>query len=182
MELVPKSEGPPSLVGAQHLSELLEIAALAPPGCFVEVGVYQGGSAWHLLKLARSQGRALYCYDTFTGIPHEDPGDAHHIGDFADVDIEAMCTALEGAIVTRGVFPGSAIQMPPVAFAHLDCDQYRSVRESAQYLLPRMAKGGVIWFDDSPCIPAAARAVHELFGTQVRLSSDFGKHYTIVGG
>jgi len=182
MELVPKSEGPPSLVGANHLAELLEIAELAPPGCFVEVGVYKGGSAWHLLKLAQRQGRTLYCYDTFEGIPHEDVGDSHHIGDFADVDFEAIMHALEGAVVTQGVFPASAAPMPPVAFAHLDCDQYRSVRESAEYLVPRMVKGGVIWFDDSPCIPAAARAVSELFGSSVRLSSDFGKHYAIVGG
>lgn len=180
MENVLESEAPPSLVGAQHLAELLSVAELAPKGCFVEVGVYKGGSAWHLLKLAQRQGRALYCYDTFTGIPHEDPGDSHHVGDFSDVDLEVMLHALEGALVTRGVFPGSAVPMPPVAFAHLDCDQYRSVKESAQFLIPRMVKGGVIWFDDSPCIPAAARAVHELFGQELRLSSDFGKHYAVL--
>lgn len=177
------SSAPRSLIGENHLAELLAMAHGAPPGSFVEVGVYQGGSAWRLLQIARQQGRAMYCYDTFTGIPYKSEGDAHSVWDFADVQIERVIAALEGAIVVPGIFPKSAEGSPPlvpVAFAHLDCDQYQSVRESAIYLTPLMASGGVIWFDDSPCIPAAHRAAREIFGEQLRLSSDFGKHYVVM--
>ena len=53
--------------------------------------------------------------------------------------------------------------MPPIAFAHLDCDQYRSVKESVEYIKPLMMTGGVIWFDDYGCLPGATKAVDELF-------------------
>ena len=162
------------------MSELLAQASSAPPGCFVEVGVYRGGSAWPLLQLCKAQHRALYLYDTFTGIPHAQDGDMHKVGDFSDVDFEETVRHLDGACIVPGVFPASAVLMPPVAFAHLDCDQYRSVHEAAAYLVPHMVPGGVIWFDDSPCIPAAHRAARELFGDRLQISSDHGKHFVVM--
>lgn len=182
MELDPSPSKPPaSLIGENHLAELLAAASRTPPGCFVEVGVYRGGSAWRLLQLAKEQGRELYLYDTFEGIPCQDPIDNHSIGDFADVNISDVTMRLEGAHVIKGVFPASAVPMPwPIAFAHLDCDQYRSVFESAEYLTSRMAVGGIIWFDDSPCLPGAHQAARELFGDRLQLSSDHGKHYVVI--
>jgi asparagine synthase (glutamine-hydrolysing) len=161
-----------SLVGPETLAELLEKARATPPGCIVEVGVYRGGSAVELAKA----GRALYLYDTFTGIPHRSPYDSHQIGDFAETSVEAVQQLLPHAVVIAGIFPTSAITMPDVAFAHLDCDQYQSVLESARYLAPLMVKGGIMWFDDSPCLAGARRAVEELFGDRVKLSYN-QKHY-----
>lgn len=171
---------PHSLVGEGTLRELLSAARAAPLGCFVEVGVYKGGTAWHLNQLALEQGRSLYLYDTFTGIPHEDPVDSHHIGDFADTSYKEVRELIPDAFIGRGTFPGSFIRMPPVAFVHLDCDQYRSVKESVEYLFPRMVPKGVIWFDDSPCLAGAHKAAVELFGEQLQLS-ETGKHYVEIG-
>lgn len=173
------SAAPHCLVGEVTVREMLAAARLTPPGCLVEVGVYKGGTGWFLSQLALEQGRSLYLYDTFTGIPYHDPIDSHHAGDFADTSYEQVCELLPDAFTVQGIFPACAIPMPPVAFVHLDCDQYRSVKESAQYLIPRMVPKGVIWFDDSPCLAGAHQAAVELFGDRLRLS-DTGKHYVEV--
>lgn len=180
MELDPaQSNAPASLIGENHLAELLAAAEGTPPGCFVEVGVYRGGSAWRLLQLAKRQNRELYLYDTFQGIPCQGPLDRHSMGDFADVDVTEVTLKLAGAHVVQGIFPFSAIPMPPIALAHLDCDQELSVFESASYLAPHIVPGGVIWFDDSPCLPGARAAACKLFGDRLRMSSDHGKHYVV---
>lgn len=166
------------LVSQGTLTELLGVAEATPPGCFVEVGVYQGGTAVELNRLAHRQGRALYLYDTFTGIPCADPdkGDSHKIGDFSDTDVASVKARVPGAFIISGNFPSSAGSMGPVAFAHVDVDQYKSTYDALMYLSPMMIEGGVIWVDDSPCLAGAHRAVREVFGDGVELS-DTGKHF-----
>jgi hypothetical protein len=152
-----------SVVGEDVIAELLALAESCPEGCFVEVGVYKGGTAQHLSSLASKQGRSLYLYDTFTGIPYKQEGlDSHNVGDFSDTSFEEVRSNLPAAVVVQGIFPESAVSMPGVAFAHLDCDQYRSVRDSIEYLRPRMVKGGVMWFDDY-CLEGAKKAIDETF-------------------
>lgn len=170
---------PHSVVGEATIRELLAVASTTPPGCFVEVGVYKGGTGWFLAQLCRDQHRALYLYDTFTGIPYEDAVDSHHIGDFADTSFETVRALIPRAVTVQGIFPASAVPMPSIAFVHLDCDQYRSVKASAEFLIPRMVPGGVIWIDDSPCLAGARQAAEELFGSRLKLS-DTGKHYVEV--
>lgn len=158
---------------------MLEVARATPSGCIVEVGVYKGGTGWFLARLCMDQNRPLFLYDTFTGIPHEDPVDSHHIGDFADTSFETVRALIPRAITIAGVFPRSAVDMPPIAFVHLDCDQYRSVKESAEYLIPRMVRHGVIWLDDSPALAGANQAARELFGDRLQLS-ETGKHFVEI--
>jgi O-methyltransferase len=168
-----------SIVPENILAAMVAMASTAPQGCFVEVGVYQGGSAQPLMEVAEHQGRELFLYDTFTGIPFRDPIDSHNIGDFADTDFLDVAERLPKAYVIPGVFPSSAITMPGVAFVHLDCDQYRSVGESLDYLIPRMVEGGIIWFDDSPCLEGARTAARERLGDRLVLH-DVGRHYVIL--
>lgn len=172
---------PESLIGPEALEGLIHTASNTPLGCFVEVGVYKGGSAVRLYELAQSQNRLLYLYDTFYGIPYADKKvDSHPAMDFSDGDPDTVRVACPHAIVVAGVFPGSALPMPPIAFAHIDVDNYRCVLECAQYLAPLIVNGGVMWFDDSPCLFGARRAVKELFGDKVQLSPS-GKHYMKFG-
>jgi O-methyltransferase len=155
---------PPSLIDHTVLARLADIAASAPPGAFVEVGVYRGGSAAVLLKVAQAQSRALYLFDTFTGIPYADAakGDTHQPGDFSDTSLEAVGRACPGAILCPGVFPETLpAGMAPIAFAHIDCDQYQSVRGAAEALEPLMVIGGVMIFDDYGHLAGATRAVHD---------------------
>lgn len=152
----------PSVVGKEVIDALIETARGTPPGCFVEVGVYQGGTAWHLSKLAEEQQRDIFLYDTFTGIPYSGEFDSHRVGDFGDTSFEVVKSHIPYATITQGIFPKSALPMGPIAFVHLDCDQYQSYKDSLEYLLPLCQSGTVIWFDDF-CLFGAAKAIQEIF-------------------
>lgn len=166
----------PSLVGLKTRLLLTLCALEAPDGAIVEVGVYKGGTAWWLALT----GRPLYLYDTFTGHPHADPKvDKHGIGEFQDTGIERITETIPTAKVIEGIFPQSAVEMPPIAFAHIDCDQYQSIVESVKYLWPRMVKGGIMWFDDSPCLKGARKALEDLFPKDSILLNSAGKNYVI---
>lgn len=163
-----------SLVNEEVIRSLIECARLTPRGAFVEVGVYQGGTAQYLSALAEQQGRKIYLYDTFNGIPYQGVNDAHRIGELADTSLEYVQEHIPYAFVIPGVFPMSAVEMGPIAFVHLDCDQSQAYRESIDYLMPRMVKGGRMWFDDSPCLDGPRLVVESIFGDRVKIVK--GKH------
>ena len=152
-----------SVIPPNSIKEMIAVAQKVPQGAFVEVGVYQGGSAQHLTKIAQSRNTPIYLYDTFTGIPFQDTVDFHKVGDFNKTDFEKVKNDLPYAQVIQGIFPQSAVPMEKISFVHIDCDQYRSIKESVLYLQPLMVKGGVIWFDDYE-LAGAAQAIHELYG------------------
>ena len=164
---------PQSMLSPNVLNELMETARAAPPGPLVEVGVYKGGSAAHLAQVAREQGRELWLFDTFEGIPFQDPArDFHKVGDFSDTSLEAVREALPEAVCVKGIFPGTLPGfLTGIALAHIDCDQYDSIRQSCLSLGPRMAAGGVMVFDDYDVLDGAKLAVDELFGDRVRIST-----------
>lgn len=160
----------PSIINPDSLKDMIAHARTVPDGCFVEVGVYKGGSAWHLAQLSEQQDRSLYLFDTFTGIPYQDEIDPAKIGDFSDTTYEAVRAALPDAFITVGIFPDSVnFELEPVAFVHLDVDQYKSYKDAIAYLSPRMVPGGIMWFDDY-CLPGAKKAIDEAFGDRVQTS------------
>lgn len=161
--MVGRDSPPHSLVSGEVAAAMCVHAARCPPGCLVEVGVYHGGTAWHLAKVAAAQARTLYLYDTFSGIPYADraAGDSHGVGDFRDTSAAQVRVDIPDAIVVEGVFPCSALDMEPIAFVHLDCDQYQSYREALDYLVLRLVPGGLVWLDDYECLAGATRAVDE---------------------
>lgn len=168
------SEAPHSLVGAEQIAAMCKLAGEMPPGAIVEVGVWHGGTAWHLAKVAEAQQRHCYLFDTFTGIPYREDFDPHRVGDFSDTDIDTIRAAIPYAFVVPGVFPASAEGLIAaqfgwhrVAFVHLDCDQYQSYRDALAYLTPLMVDGGVVWCDDDTCLPGAERAVAEFVASHV---------------
>lgn len=160
---------PPSQVAPETIAALIECARSTPPGPFVEVGVFQGGTAWHLAKLAQERGDECWLYDTFTGMPYCGPMDSHKLGDFSSTSYQAVCEAIPYAHVIQGIYPFSAMcsevggPSQQIAFAHLDCDQEESYRTAIEYLLPKMCLGGVMWFDDAPALAGAKHAVLEAF-------------------
>lgn len=151
-----------SIVPERALNDLLAVAKAAPPGSFAEFGVYQGGAAQHLAEIARSQGRALYLFDTFTGIPFRGEHDVHRVGDFGDTSVEAVRELIPDAVIVEGIFPGSSRGMvfdAPLAFVHVDADQFQSVLSACLFFPDHMAPGGVMLFDDYNCLDGATRAV-----------------------
>lgn len=169
---------PRSVIDTGSLERMAELARRTPPkGCFCEVGVYQGGSAWYLAEVARERGVKLHLFDTFTGIPHETPGDSNRIGEFSDTNVADVRAAIPDAEFHVGVFPGT---MPwfigDVAFVHCDCDQYESVRAVIDTLWPKVMTGGMIVFDDENTT-GGKRAITETFGG--RLHNHGGRHYVV---
>lgn len=168
-----------SLVDPKTIDAMIETARGTPPGCFVEVGVYQGGTAQHLAKLAEEQSRQIFLYDTFTGIPYQGEHDLIQCGTFEDTSFEQVANAIPYATIVRGIFPESAVrlavEMGPISFIHLDCDQYQSYKDSLHFLIPRCQPGTVIWFDDYGCLPGADKAIHEIFHPEQLLLHNTGR-------
>lgn len=153
-----------SLLHEGTIESLLAVARSAPPGDFAEFGVYKGGCAERIADLAREQGRALYLFDTFTGIPVKDEIDTHRIGDFNDTSVDAVRAGIPDAIIVQGVFPGTleGMKFPrPLAFIHVDADQYASVKAAIEHFPPLMCSGGAMIFDDYKCLEGATLAFEE---------------------
>lgn len=165
-----------SLVPPHDLDTLCDLAASTPPGAFVELGVYQGGSAQRLYKIAERQGRTLHLFDTFDG--HKQSGEFDHAnhpnGRFADaIDPDELQRQLPGAVINRGTFPKNfhpallAFGAPfhGVAFLHSDLDLYEPTRAVCEIFPQLMVSGGIILFDDyfhDDC-PGVKKAVDEAF-------------------
>jgi O-methyltransferase len=154
-----------TLLRTAVIDELMDTARACPPGDLVEVGVYQGGSASCLAEVAREQGRRLFLFDTFAGMPHADYSIDHHKeGEFADVSLESIRAAIPDAIFRVGVFPETLTDdVGPIALAHVDCDQYKSIRDCCIHLAPRMVPGGIMIFDDPDALPGARKALEDSF-------------------
>ena len=167
----------PSVMPSAALDTLRRLAEgvgrVPSPACFVEVGVYQGGSASVLYDVACNQGRYLYLFDTFNGIPVAGPLDRHSVGDFADTNMMTIRDALPAAVLYVGLFPDTMPADPmQIAFAHIDCDQYASVKACITQLWPLMAPGGVMLFDDVE-LEGARAAIEEAFSPdQLQVTSE----------
>lgn len=154
----------PTIGSVAAIEEMLKRASEVPKeGCFIEVGIYQGGTASHLTELAEQRNQPIYLYDTFEGLPYSSNGDTHTVGEFNYNDIDFIKTSLPYATVIKGIFPESAVEMPDVAFVHLDVDQYESYFGCINYLKPKMLPGSIMWFDDYE-LPGARKAINELIG------------------
>lgn len=148
-----------SLLPLHVLDELEESASFSPEGNLCEIGVYKGGSALRLYKVALEQNRSLYLYDTFAGIPERSPIDTHGIGDFGDTSLPEIEMLMPQAKIHAGIFPQTLVNMAPLAFTHIDCDQYASILAAYTCLEPMMVQGGVMQFDDYFELEGARQAI-----------------------
>jgi len=155
---------PDSLIDPPGIERLLRAANEAPEGNFVEVGVYKGGSAWHLNEVCKKRGCELYLFDTFTGMPFQGELDVCGVGLFFETSYERVCAAVPEAHVYKGVFPETMPkEMKDISFAHLDCDQEYSIKSSIDVIVPRMVRDGIIYIDDYEGMPGVKRAVESSF-------------------
>jgi hypothetical protein len=159
-------------------------------GAFVECGVWRGGSmlaAARTLRDAGDQGRDLYLFDTFTGMPAPGPEDVRaHDGASAaallkepgedqtraeaSLDTVKATMALSGHDSARVHFVAGKVEdtipaaaPPHIALLRLDTDWYESTRHELEHLFPRLAVGGVLIIDDYGWWAGARRAVDEYF-------------------
>lgn len=169
-----------TLLSPDSLEALIGLSAGCPPGDFVEIGVYQGGSALFLYQIAQDQGRCLHLFDTFEGMPIAGEFDAHKVGDFADVDFDRIRRVMPKAMFYKGFFPDTMPKsIGPVAFVHVDCDQYQSVKDSIERMWPLVVDGGIMLFDDYSALESAKRAVDEVFPSV--FLTNRGKAFVVKG-
>jgi hypothetical protein len=180
---------PGSCLDPWEILPMIQCASGTPPGCFIEVGVYKGGSAWHLTKLAKVQERELWLYDTFEGLVDYTPGvDTLPFGLLNEPDAKlAVVRQTLGPYprIVQGIFPDSFV--PPetgVAFAHIDVDQYQSTVNTIAALAPHMVPGGVMWFDDTGGgtggLEGARKAVADSFTEEAILVDPVTKRWLVV--
>jgi hypothetical protein len=141
-------------------------------GDIIECGVYRGGSLIVLGKKLKKleSDKILYGLDTFEGHPYTDKDTPHikgNLGDTSYNDVYEIIKKLqlENVKLLKGRFIDTfpSLKNKRFCFAHVDCNLYQSSRECLEFLLPRMTKKGIIFFEDynSSKFPGANKAVEE---------------------
>jgi O-methyltransferase len=155
-------------------------------GCFVECGVWRGGSSMiSALTLAQEgdTGRELYLYDTFEGMTPPTDADRTTDGILAQTHLEQgkgyWCIAgledvkqnmaLTGYPQERLHFIKGPVEVTipaqsppgPIALLRLDTDWYESTKHELIHLFPLLCDGGILVIDDFGHWEGARKAVEE---------------------
>ena len=153
-----------TLVDRFRLGKLYKYCSMTT-GEIWECGVYKGGTAYALAGFKRK----LRLFDTFNGMPEVSEYDNFHKqGDFSD----AVIPDIKEASIYVGKIPETfkCLDNCEIGFAHIDVDIYQSVKDCIEFILPRLAKDGIIVFDDygfRTC-KGAKKAVDELLGNKIK--------------
>jgi predicted O-methyltransferase YrrM len=121
----------------------------APPGLALEFGVYKGTTITHLARTARD--RHFYGFDSFTGLPTHWAGARYSAVNFdrqgKKPQVPRNVSLIEGWF--DKTLPGFLAREPgPIGFVHVDCDIYSSTMTVLELIIPRLASGAVIVFDE----------------------------------
>lgn len=160
----------------QRLTNLIE-KTLHVEGSVIELGVYRGGSLAQIAKTLQKHNsdKIVYGLDTFEGHPYEEKGTRHVQGRFYDNNCSKVKKAmakmgLTNVSVIKGKFADTFPQLKDetFSFAHLNCNVYLSYKQSLEFLLPRMAKNGIIYSQDynSSDSVGANKAMEEIIGKE----------------
>jgi O-methyltransferase len=165
-------------------------------GCFVECGVWRGGSMMAVALTLLQEGdtsRDLYLFDTFAGMSEPTKDDESFDGTAASVVLKrvekntgAWCYAgLDDvrANLASTSYPSSRIHFVegrvedtiprnapdhPIALLRLDTDWYESTKVELDRLFPRLADDGILIVDDYGHWQGARKAVDEFLGRQAK--------------
>ena len=163
-------------------------------GCFVECGVWKGGSSMAVSLALLQEGqrdRDIFLYDTFEGMTAPTINDKTLDGIFAQQHLDRS-TNKSGYWCVAGIeevrlnmnstgYPEEKIhlikgpvektipsKMPtdPIALLRLDTDWYESTQHELTHLFPRLVEGGIMIIDDYGHWKGARKAVDEYFEGQ----------------
>ena len=166
------------------------------PGIFLEAGVAMGGSAIVIAK-TKAAARELRLYDVFEMLPppsENDDAKSHevyrnfvsgsaagpvdrnyvtHAGDLLTFTRENMRRAgvdPEAANIrfVKGLYEQTLKVDEAIAFAHIDCDWYDSVKLCIERLSDHMSVGGIMLFDDYHSFEGCRKAVDEWLARDAR--------------
>lgn len=162
-----------TLLTRQKVLKLIELLDKTKniEGSIAEVGVYKGGTA---KLIAEKSGKSrVYLFDTFEGMPNftENVDDHWGLGSFNNTDYDSIKSIFKdytNVFIYKGIFPDDTsnnIENETFRFVHLDVDNYKSYKDSLNFIYSKMVKGGIIVFDDynCDCCPGANKAIDEFF-------------------
>jgi predicted O-methyltransferase YrrM len=146
------------------------------PGCFVECGVWKGGSSAIMALAIRNarQERHLHLFDSFEGLPEPTEKDGKSAGIYSNGRIQGKLATLNQCqagldevrhlildeIKVRkdlahfhvgwfqNTISADAGQLGPIALLRLDGDWYDSTKICLEHLYPLLSPGGIIIMDD----------------------------------
>jgi hypothetical protein len=167
------------------------------PGCFVECGVWRGGSSMAAALTLAQEGdttRELHLFDTFEGMTApqdvdkgvdgfsaqalldqdtDRSGSVWAVAGMDDVRANMLATGYPQELVhyvkgpVETTIPGSAPQ-GAIALLRLDTDWYESTKHELVHLFPLLSEGGVLIIDDYGHWHGARQAVDEYFAGDAR--------------
>jgi O-methyltransferase len=147
-----------TLVDEYRCFELWQIALQQQKvkGNFLEVGVWQGGTALLLGKSLENSDKKLYLADTFSGVVNASEVDSNYIGgEHSDTSVDFVTEFLNSELQQNfelliGEFPTATgdLVSGPLSFVHIDVDVYNSGKSILDWCRTRMSPNGVIIFDD----------------------------------
>ena len=173
------------------------------PGDIVECGVGRGRTFLYLAFLVSEdlKPRTLWGFDSFKGFPEPTKEDKSfrnpQKGERNNTTVDSVTWLLKDAGIPKEVLEAKVKLVPgffneslkkfsgsQIAFLHLDGDLYESYRGPLEYLYPKVAKGGVVLFDEygDPAFPGGDKAIRDYFkGKNVEILKDrlSGKHYFV---
>lgn len=122
------------------------------PGCFLQVGVWKGGSG--VLLACADTDRNVYLADTFKGLVKVGDIDINYQGGEHAVSSKHVLKLIEmyqldNITVLKGIFPdetGNDILDRSIALLHIDVDVYQSAKDIVEWALPRLRSGSIIIF------------------------------------
>ena len=142
-----------SIIWRTYIISYFARLSLSLDGDFVEAGTYKGYTAWHLLKECElnEHGKELWLYDLFEW----NEGDEHpkmHEHNNAKMyeDVVSRFSEYPNVKIIKGSVPESFSEGFPdaIAFCHIDMNHPAPEAGALRAVLPKLAKGGSIIFDD----------------------------------
>lgn len=153
---------PHTLVDFYRCYDLWHLVAEAgklPSGDVIEIGVWRGGTGCLMAHRAKLSGipATFYLCDTFQGVVKAGAADRQYAGgEHADTSrglVEALSNKLDltNIRILTGIFPeetGHLVSNLNFRMCHIDVDVYESCRDILNWVWPRLARGGIVVFDD----------------------------------
>lgn len=156
-------------------------------GCFVECGVWRGGSIMAIIKTLQQMNitdREIHLFDTFEGLNTPTEFDVRESGEIASkldyakagkdprVKIDNVMQRIHdiGYPKDKIIFHVGEVEktLPKepinnIALLRLDTDWYESTKIEMEYLYPQLVDGGILIIDDYGIWKGAKKAVDEYF-------------------